>query len=90
MLKLFEFLGAETEWVAARDEAEARRLLINHYGITEDDVAGSYESVSEVDPSNVELFTDEVDAETEEEKTTTAAELMAGKTKPFLVASTYQ
>lgn len=90
MLKLFEFSGAETDWVAASDEAEARHTMICHYGITEDDIAGSYESVSEVDPGAVMLGTDEVDAETEEEKMTTAAEVMAGKTKPFVVASTYQ
>lgn len=90
MLKLFEFEGVETDWVAARDEAEARRVLINHYGITEADVAGSYESVSEVDPSKVEFYTDEVDAETEEAIMTTAAALIGTKTKPFLVGSTYE
>lgn len=90
MLKLFEFSGSETDWVAATDEAEARREMIEHYGITESDIAGSYESISEVDPSDVEFYTDEVDAETEEAKTTTAAAMMAGKTKPFLVGSTCQ
>lgn len=90
MLKLFAFEGVETEWVAATDEAEARRTLINHYGITAEDVAGSYEDVTEVDPTGVDFYTDEVDAETEEEKMTTAAEMMAGKTKPFLVGSTCQ
>ena len=40
------------------------------------------------DPNKVEFFTDEVDAETEETKTETAAEKMAGKSKPFVVGST--
>ena len=90
MLKLFEFSGDETEWVAANDEAEARRALILHYGITEAEVAGSYESVSEVDPNEVEFCTDAVDAKTEEAIMTTAAALMGDKTKPFLVGSTWE
>lgn len=87
MLKLFAFEGSETDWVAANDQAEAQRALINHYGITEADVTGSYESVSEVDPSEVEFYTDAVDAET---IMTTAAALIGTKTKPFLVGSTYE
>lgn len=90
MLKLFAFEGAETDWVAANDQAEARRALINHYGITEADVAGSYESVSEVDPNEVEFYTDAVDAETEETIMTTAAAIIGDKTKPFLVGSTWE
>lgn len=90
MLKLFEFSGAETEWVAANDEAEARRTLIHHYGITEADVTSSYESVSEVDPNEVEFYTDAVDAETEEAIMTTAAAIIGTKTKPFLVGSTWE
>jgi hypothetical protein len=89
MLKLFEFSGDETEWVAANDEAEARRALILHYGITEADVAGSYESVAEVDPASVEFYTDETDAETEETIMTTAAAIIGDKTKPFFVGSTW-
>jgi hypothetical protein len=90
MLKLFEFSGAETEWVAANDEAEARRALILHYGITEGDVAMSYESVSEVDPNEVEFYTDATDVETEETIMTTAAAIIGAKTKPFLVGSTWE
>ena len=90
MLKLFEFSGVETEWVAAGSEAEARDTLKMHYGIDDRDIDCSYESVCEVDPAKVELYTDEVDAETEETKMTTAAAEMAGKTRPFLVASTSQ
>lgn len=89
MLKLYVFEGAETEWVAAENVAQARHTLKVHYGIDDCDIDGSYESVSEVDPASVDLYTDAVDAETEEEKMTTAAAVMEGKTKPFLVASTY-
>lgn len=90
MLKLFAFEGAETDWVAARDEAEARKTLKLHYGIDDRDIDGSYESVCEVDPAGVELYTDAVNAETEEATMTTAAAEMAGKTHAFLVASTHQ
>lgn len=90
MLKLFEFSGAETDWIAANDEAQARRTLVVHYGIADDDVDASYESITEVDPTNMEFYTDAVDAETEEPIMTTAAAMMAGKTKPFLVGSTYE
>lgn len=89
-MKLFAFEGDETEWVAANTEDEARDTLMRHYGIGPDDVAGSYESVSEVDPNEVEFYTDDVNVETEETITETAAEKMAGKTRPFVVGSTYQ
>ena len=87
-MKLWAFEGAETDWVAADDEAGARRALKSHYGISDEDIAGSYESISEVDPATVEFYTDEVDAETEETVTTTAAEMMAGRSRPFVVGST--
>ena len=32
MLKLYEFSGVETEWVAAGSEAEARATLKRYYG----------------------------------------------------------
>lgn len=88
-MKLFEFSGAETDWVAADDVQSARECLIRHYGITMDDVVSSYESVAECDPGTVLLDTDEVDAETEDAVTTTAAALMVGREHPFVVASTY-
>ena len=53
-LKLFAFEGAETDWVAASTEAEARTELMLHYGIGPDDVDGSYESISEVDRGRAE------------------------------------
>lgn len=87
-MKLWAFAGAETDWVAADDEGTARRILKSHYGISDEDIAGSYESISEVDPATVDVYTDEVDAETEETVTTTAAALMAGKLHPFVVGST--
>jgi len=89
-MKLYAFAGDETDWVAANSEGEARETLITHYGITADDVAISYESISEVDPNKVEFYTDEVDAETEETIMTTAAVMMQGKQWPFVVGSTYE
>lgn len=89
-MKVFEFSGDETDWVAAHTEAEARATLMAHYGISDEDVAGSYETVTECDPSKVEFFTDEYDEEEEETVTRTAAEMLAGKTRPFVLGSTYQ
>lgn len=89
-MKLWAFEGAETDWVAAGSVAEARDTLKSHYGISDDDIDGSYESVSEVSASDVEFYTDTVDAETEETIMTTAAEMMSGKTAAFVVGSTYQ
>ena len=88
-MKLFAFEGAETDWVAATDEAGACRALMTHYGIGPDDIADSYESISEVDAGTVVFTTDETDIETEEPATTTAAAMMHGKTNPFLVGSTF-
>jgi len=87
VLKVFAFKGAETDWIAAKTETEAREFLMAHYGISPDDVEGSYESVDEVDPGTV-FDTDEYDEEEEETVTKTAAELVEGKTKPFVVGST--
>ena len=89
-MKVFEFSGAETDWVAANDEAEARRVLIGHYGISDRDIDGSYETITECDPSKVEFFTEEYDEEAEETITQTASEMMAGKTRPFSLGSTYE
>jgi hypothetical protein len=85
-MKLFAFCGAETDWIAAKDEAEARETLKRHYGIDDDDIDGSYEEVSEVDPAELEVFMEDAG----DGVYATAAEVMAGKTKPFLVCSTYQ
>ncbi len=88
-MKVFEFFGDESDWVAAHDEAEARATLMAHYGISAEDVTGSYETVTECDPAKIEFFTEEYDEEAEETITQTAAEMMAGKTRPFLLGSTY-
>ena len=94
-MKLFAFEGAETDWVVANTEAEARDTLIRHYGISAEDVASSYESVSEVDPDTVEFYTDETDKETEETIMETATARMdaaerAGRTRPWVLGSTYE
>lgn len=89
-MKLFAFEGAETDWVAAHDLAEARDCLRRTYGIGDDDIDGSYQDITECDPSEVEFYLDETDPDTEENLTETAAAKMAGKTKPFVVGSTYE
>lgn len=89
-MRLYKFSGAETDWVAADDVHAARECIMRHYGITMDDVVSSYESVAECDPADVVLDTDEVDVETEEPVTTTAAALMIGRSHSFVVASTYR
>lgn len=89
-MKLFAFEGVETDWVAAANVAEARDCLRRTAGIGDDDIDGSYETITELDPNEVEFYTDETDPETEENLTVTAAEKMAGKMKPFVVGSTYE
>lgn len=89
-MKLFEFSGIETDWVAADDEATARDCLRRTHGINDEDIASSYEHISEVDPTQVEFYTDEYDEEDEETITITAAEMMAEKSAPFVVGSTYE
>jgi len=84
-MKLFAFRGAETDWIAATNEADARRMLRLHYGITEDDIDGSYEVIEEVDPASVEVYPDDWDYEDDEAEPPTAAEFM---TKPGFVCST--
>ena len=69
--------------------AEARETLKRHYGIDDRDIAESYEDIHEKDPAEVIMLTDEVDDETDEPITTTAAAMMAGKTAPFVLGSTY-
>lgn len=89
-MKLYQFSGSETDWVAANTEAEAREALRVHYGLSTEDIDGGYEEIAEVDPSGLMFDTDDVDAETEETITVGAAEIMAKMTKPGLVASTYK
>ena len=54
-MKLFEFSGTEIDWVAADNETQAREALRIHYGITEEDIDGSYEEITEIDPSELVL-----------------------------------
>lgn len=90
MLKLFAFEGAETDWIAANTEDEARHVLKRHYGIDDSDIDGSYESISEVDPTKVEVYPDGWDYEDDEAEPPSAAEVMTKMTKPQLVASTFE
>lgn len=86
-MKLFKFDGPETDWVAATDEAHARKLLRLHYGITNADIDGSYDVIKEVAPDSVKVYPDDWDYEDDEAEPPTAAEFM---TKPGLVCSTFQ
>lgn len=90
MLKLYEFSGAETDWVAASSEDEARDVLMRHYGIGPHDVSGSYESIGVVDGTSVEMLPDDWDYDDEDAVPPTAADVVAKMTKPGFVCSTYQ
>jgi len=88
-MKLFVFTGEETEWVAANSREQACETLKGHYGINDSDIAGSYDEVYEVDPSEVVFDTDEIDTETEETITTTAAVIMSRLISPAVICSTF-
>lgn len=91
MLKLFEFSGAETDWVAAHDEAEARRVLKAHHGISDEDIAESYQTISEVDPTMITCTPDDWDYDAEDAgdaEPPTALDEMRGKVSAFFLGST--
>ena len=88
-MKVWIFAGVETEWVAANTEAEARDVLMRHYGIDQRDIDHGYESITSSDDlDNIWFRTDEWNEEADESVDKTAAEMMAGKTKPFVLGST--
>lgn len=90
-LRLFQFLGNVSDWVAARDEGEARTFLMQYYGISDRHIERNYRSICEVNPTGIE-FVVETDADEkpfpEHEDVQTAAQMMLGRVKPFLVGST--
>jgi hypothetical protein len=86
-MKLFAFKGPETDWVAAPNEDVARVILMRHYGISDDDIAGNYEVIEEVDPTTLKMYPEDWDYEDDEAEPPTAAEYMA---EPGLVGSTCQ
>jgi len=81
--------SAETDWVAADDEQQARTAYMIEYGLSERDMDGVEISLVE-DPETITVYLDEVNAETEEQAEATAAEVMAGMKSPGLVCSTCQ
>jgi len=88
-MKLWLFdTNAERDWVAANDEGEARRVYMQHYGLSERDMDGV--DISEADPSEVEVYPEGWDFDDDEAELPNAAEIMAKMTKPGLVASTNQ
>ena len=57
-LKLYAFeTAAETDWIAANTDEEARIAYMGHYGLSERDMDGV--DISEVDPESVELYPDD-------------------------------
>lgn len=89
MLKLYEVHSVETDWVAAGDEQEARRVYMSEYELSERDMDGVTITLV-AEPDKVEVYTDVVDAETEETITKTASEVMAEMKRPGIVCSTVQ
>lgn len=87
-LQLYEIdSGTEKDWIAAHNESEARAHYMREYELDESDV--EYLQIRLVkDPETVTVHLDEVDAETEEPRVTTAADVMAKMTKAGVVAST--
>ncbi len=86
-MQIFAFRGPETDWVAATDVAQARDILKIHYGISDDDIDGSYDVIEAVDPDSVSVYPDDWDYEDDDAGPPTAAEFM---TKPGFVGSTCQ
>ena len=86
-MRVWELYNGECDWVAARTKDEAFETLRRHHGLSAAELA-EYTRVEPV-PDNTEFKTDEVDVETEEPVTRTAVQLVAGKTKPFVLGSTY-
>lgn len=87
-MNLYQFSGPETDWVAADTIADAREVLMAHYGITAEDLAITYDSVKEVDdPASIYVEPEEW-CDDHEDEDFTAADVMATMTSPGLVAST--
>lgn len=90
MLRLFEIEnGDERDWFAATSPDEALRLYRNHYELSDRDMEGLIAD-EWPDPSRLEVYTDEVDVETEETVTRTGAEIIATMTTGGIVCSTCQ
>ena len=86
-MKLYAFeTAAETDWIAANTDEEARIAYMGHYGLSERDMDGV--DISEVDPESVELYPDDWDYDDDEAEPPTATEIMAKMKRPGLVAST--
>ena len=89
-MQLFRFYcNGETDWIAANDDAEARKVYMSHYGLHEADMDGVRHSV-ETNPDDIEIYTDDHDYEADDPEMPTAADIMAKMKAPGLVASTVQ
>jgi hypothetical protein len=87
IMKLFLIESSERDWFAANDAAEARRLYMHEYGLTERDMDG-VEIAEVTDPASVSVTFCETDAETGESREVTAHDVMAAMTAPGIVCST--
>lgn len=83
------YCNGETDWIAANSEAEARKVYMNHYDVTETDMQ-DVRVAEEKTPDRIEVYTDDHDYEVDDPEMPTLAEMVEGKTAPFLVASTCQ
>jgi ketosteroid isomerase-like protein len=86
-LKLYRFSAGETDWIAANNETEARRVYLAEYELNDSDLEGVSVAVVD-DADSVTVHLDEVDVETEEQATMTATEVMSKMRGPGLVCST--
>lgn len=88
MLKLYVLeLGGEKDWFAAESEEQARKHYAIHYGFNDRDME-DVDAAEVEDPSQVTVYLDEVDTETEEQEETSAEIVMSKMTKPGIVCST--
>lgn len=81
--------AAETDWVAAEDEQQARTTYMIAYDLSDRDMDGVEIYLVEL-PQAVMVYLDEVDAETGERATAGADEVMASMKRPGIVCSTCQ
>jgi hypothetical protein len=86
-MRVWELYNGETDWVAANTKDEALDTLRRHHGLSAAELA-EYTRVEPV-PDGTQFETDEIAVETEEPVTRTAVDLVAGKTKPFVIGSTW-
>jgi hypothetical protein len=86
-MNLYAVKAGETDWVAAHNAVQALEVYAKEYDLSAADMTDVSVSVV-ADPDEITVYLDEVDIETEETLTATAAEVMAKMKSPGIVAST--